>query len=183
MVTVRERMKSSAFMTWGGDRGEARPLNLELPFAAIGDSGVVVRLEFNWIDDLGLAMADLDAGPPHLEQHRRGPLRLAGLAAGFDAHGLVPVLEQTTFREKFALVDEAGEERFQLNIDHVVAQSLDTGRQGVFVDIDIAPTGAVDVSTLARLECLSAALMQRYGLRPVLATKAWRGAQATAYRA
>ena len=59
MLSLRQRRMSSSFMSWGQTRDATLlPLNLELPFVGYGETGVIARLEFNWIDDLDLSIAD-----------------------------------------------------------------------------------------------------------------------------
>lgn len=95
-----------------------------------------------------------------------------------DRTALAPVLEHTTFREKHILY--AGNDAvFHLNIDSVVAQDLATLRVGSYVDVDLAPVGIVDADRLVMLSSLSRALMERYGLRPLNMTKAYRSALLT----
>ena len=98
--------------------------------------------------------------------------------------GARPVLEHTTFRDKFAIKQRAvGSEPerpiFDLNIDHVVAQALETRRIGYYVDIDISPCKRVDEAELAQLVAFTEALTTKYDLRPNWATKAWRDAKVT----
>jgi hypothetical protein len=174
MMSLRERMKTSAFMTWETSN-EQRALNLELPFMGYEQSGVIARLEFNWIDNLSLTVADFVTGESGATDN---PLLLAARIAGMEGKEFEPVIEHTTFREKYLLSDP-GRELFQLNVDHVIAQSLRTKRLATYTDIDIAPSVIVDSNVLASLLAFSHALAERYNLTPVAATKVWRDAQLT----
>lgn len=174
MMSLRERMKTSAFMTWETG-AEQRALNLELPFVGYEQSGVIARLEFNWIDDLSLTIADFAAGESGVTDN---PVTLTARIAGIDGKEFAQVLEHTTFREKYLLRDRE-QEVFQLNVDHVIAQSLTTQRLATYTDIDVAPSTVVDASVLASLIAFSHALAERYNLLPVAATKVWRDAQLT----
>ena len=174
MMSLRERAKTSTFMTWGTTADE-RALNLELPFVAYAQSGVIARLEFNWIDNLSLTIAEFAAGASGQTDN---PLILAARIEGIGEGGFKQVLEHTTFREKY-LVRDGGQEVLQLNVDHVVAQSLRTRRLASYTDIDIAPSKIVDSDVLASLIAFSQALGERYSLAPVAATKVWRDASLT----
>lgn len=174
-MTLRERVRTSAFMTWEGD-GNQRPLNLELPAVPYGSTGVVARLEFNWIDTVIDMLTEF--GTASAEGPADNPLVLASRVAGIGKGAFEPVLEHTTYREKYQILD--GElEVFQLNVDHVVAQSLRTQRIATFTDIDIAPSQIVDDGVLASLVAFAQAISDRYKLVPVDATKALTGARMT----
>lgn len=183
MISLRERARTSAFMTWSSADGEKRPLNLELPTVALDDTGVVVRLEFNWVDELARSTDDLAAGASD-PAAALNPLFLASLVEGIESGTFAPVIEHTTYREKFEFVspgtsDAPEQQRFQLNVDHVVAQSLTTNRIGTYTDIDIAPFHRVDDSELQALIAFTQALARRFDLVPVNATKVWRDAMVT----
>lgn len=172
-LTLRQRVESSAFMTWAAD-GKQRPLNLELPFEAYGDTGVVARLEFNWIDLIGDTLTEFacakNDGPTS------NPLVLAARISGISRGEFKPVLEQTTFREKF-LISQGSEVLFHLNVDHVMSQSLSTKRLASFTDVDIAPAKQVDNTMLELLVHFASAMRHRFNLIPVSATKALSGAR------
>lgn len=176
MMSLRERVKTSAFMTWGSD-GDARSLNMELPYVLYAQTGVVARLEFNWIDRMAATLAAFNA-----EEDSQGPsgqpLVLAARIAGIEKGEFEPVLEHTTFREKHS-VRLGDEELFQLNVDHVVTQSLRTQRLATFTDVDIAASRLVHPNVLAELIAFAAALSERFSLVPVAGTKAYCGAAAT----
>lgn len=181
--TLRRRLRTSEFMTWSAGAGPessaeqpAAPLNLELPFVALGTSGMTVRLEFNWIDIDTLALTEaLDDGQP-LALRLNNPIYLASTLEGLSFEGAAPVIEHTTFREKFTFLDPAGEDAFALNVDHVTAQALATGRMGSYVEVDISSYRVIDAAELQRLTEFCAALSRLYGLVPNLCTKAWRDA-------
>ncbi|SDM72147.1 Phosphotransferase enzyme family protein [Catalinimonas alkaloidigena] len=174
MMSLRERIKTSAFMTWETSE-EQRALNLELPFVSYEQSAVIARLEFNWIDDLQLSIAEFVAGETGITDN---PLILSARIAGIEGKKFEQVLEHTTFREKY-LLHEDEREVFQLNIDHVIAQSLKTQRLAAYTDIDIAPSVLVNGHVLASLIAFSRALANRYNLTNVSATKVWRDALLT----
>jgi hypothetical protein len=196
-ITVRERIHTSQFMTWNAGESEAapntrppRPLNLELPFVALGDSGITVRLEFNWVDDLTTCLEEaIDGGLP--EEHRlRNPLVLAQrhldhFHSGLSLQQLEPVLEHTTYRQKFSLLappqGNKGEpqEVFVINVDTVVAQNLRNHRLGTYVDVDISSVSPVDTVELTRLHRLMEGLAGRFRMQPNPASKALRSALAT----
>lgn len=175
LLTLRERVKTSAFMTWDS-AGEERSLNLELPFVAYSQGGVIARLEFNWIDKMDLMLGEFNAPP--VEGSIEHPLVLAARIAGIDKGEFQPILEHTTFREKYSVL-HGDEEIFHLNVDHVVAQSLRTKRIASFTDIDIAPARLVDPDVLGSLVTFAEAVALRFGLVTIGATKAYCGARAT----
>lgn len=182
LVSLRQRRAGSAFMTWNGAPGDPLPLNLELPLATYGDSGVIARLEFNWIDHLDDALADLDNPTLALEERQRNPLFLAREIAACATVALAPVIEHSTYREKFVILDPsagADADLFHLNIDHVVAQSLRSGRIGTYVDLDIAPCRPVDPGILDQLIALSRALIAAWDLQANPVPKVWRSAWVT----
>jgi hypothetical protein len=182
MLTLRERIKGSPFMTWASDSPQTAPLNLELPLVALGTSGLTARLEFNWIDDMGAALRDALA--PRADPQWQNPIFLASCALDLSFEGARPVLEHTTFREKFAICRPAADELedvvFDVNIDNVVAQALETGVTGSFVDVDISPRGLVGAPELERLARFVVELSSRFDLKPLAITKAWRGAMVAA---
>jgi len=175
LMTLRERVKTSAFMTWDST-GEERSLNLELPFVAYPQGGVIARLEFNWIDPMSLMLEEFSAATDQAPTEH--PLVLAARIAGIDKGGFQPILEHTTFREKYS-VRQGDDELFHLNVDHVVAQSLKTRRIATFTDVDIAPARLVEPDVLASLIAFGQAVAQRFALVPIGATKAYCGARAT----
>jgi hypothetical protein len=198
-ITVRERIRTSKFMTWsaGGDNPAAgtappRPLNLELPFVALGADGLTARLEFNWVDDLSTCLAEAADSSRPAEERLRNPLVLAQIHLdqfhpGLRLEPLEPVLEHTTYRQKFGLLappqsrDGEPVEVFVINVDTVVAQNLRSHRTGTYVDVDISSVHAVDHGELARLQRLVEGLASRYRLVPNLATKALRSAQVSGW--
>jgi hypothetical protein len=103
MLSLRERVRSRAFMSWTSSAETVRALNPELPVVALGNSGVMARLEVNWIDDLALTVADFRAStndPARL----LNPLYLASLVVPFEQGDFEPALEHTTYREKYSLL-------------------------------------------------------------------------------
>jgi hypothetical protein len=190
MLTVRERLKGGKFMTWGAtdQSGKAqdpsmRPLNLELPFLALGSTGVTVRLEFNWIDDLSESIFDAIKQSTSDQGTWQNPLFIASQFYPIEFNDLTPVLEHTTFRQKFAVVDpgregEAADTIFDVNVDHIVAQDIANGRMGNYADVDIAPTENVDAAVLESVSAFVDSMALRFDLRPAWGTKAWRDANA-----
>lgn len=155
---------------------------------ALGDQGLTVRLEFNWVDDLATCLAEADDDHLPADNRLRNPLvwaqrHLNQFHPGLKLAPLEPVLEHTTYRQKFGLLappqGEGSEpiEVFVINIDTVVAQNLRSHRTGTYVDVDISSVHPVDEAELARLQRLVAGLTSRYQLVPNLATKALRSAQ------
>ncbi|MDO9006066.1 MAG: phosphotransferase [Aquabacterium sp.] len=176
MMTLRERVMTSAFMTWESN-GDERSLNLELPFVSYAQTGVIARLEFNWIDRIAATLEAFNGSGGHQGSSSQ-PLVLAARIAGIEGGEFEPVQEHTTFREKHS-VRLGDAELFQLNIDHVVAQSLRTQRLATFTDVDIAASRLVHSDVLAELIAFAAALCERFTLVPAAATKAYCGAMAT----
>jgi len=171
-------------MTWGITGNSMRPLNLELPFIALGDAGMSVRLEFNWIDDLTECLNEAVAIRIEKKLQLRNPFYIAATNESFVLTGLVAVLEHTTFREKFsfrkaATDNTAAEEVFVLNVDNITAQCLQTGRIGSYIDVDISGVKAVDAKELAEVMEFAKCMSDNYSLQPNLSTKAWRDAQVT----
>jgi hypothetical protein len=179
-ASLRQRIRTSKFMTWsGGDADAAAVFNLELPLVALGRAGVVARLEFNWIDDRAATFAEFEARRAGRSADPRNPLVLALdlLPTRLDGD-LAMVVEHTTFREKYSLrrrlPDGTEVERFQMNIDHMIAQSLATGHFGHHVDVDVAAAVPVDEAVLVDLDALAATLGDRFALKPANAPKyAW----------
>lgn len=184
MITIRERLRWSKFMTWGTANDVKRPLNLELPFVALGDSGVTARLEFNWIDDLQTGLREALAADTEESVRRRNPFFMAMQMQGLSLTGLVPVLEHTAYRQKFGLWQPGvggAEDRevFAVNLDTVVAQDLETKRIGTYCDVDMVGMARVDAAELRRLTEFAEAVASRYGLQPNPSTKAYRDAEVT----
>lgn len=185
-ASLRRRIRTSKFMTWaaGDDADAVGVFNLELPLVALGTSGVVARLEFNWIDRLDEAVAEFDAIAAGEEGDARNPLRIAVEALPPGLGGpLRPALEHTTYREKYSLRTRSPdtgieEERFQLNVDHMIVQSLSSGHIAHHADVDVAAATPVDAEVLGRLDGLAAGLSRRFGLAPADAPKVWWGAVA-----
>lgn len=175
MMSLRERIKGSDFMTWDG-AGTMRPLNFELPQVALGEAGILARLEFNWIDTMETALDEFRANPG--VSPTRNPLTLASALHPLSTGNYARLIEHTTFREKFTIAKAVERDKplFYINIDHVVVQSLRTRRFASYTDIDIAPCLPVDAEVLADLNALAAAFMDRYELAPVGAPKVWRDA-------
>lgn len=173
-ITLRERIAASSFMTWQGE-GELRAWNLELPFVALGSGGLTARLELNWIDSWENTFADCLSGKDEAARNRN-PLALAADLLGIEIAALEPVIQHTTFREKFGILNALDDEVFVINIDHVVAQDLRSGRIGSYVDIDIASVAVIDEDELKRLSDLVAAIAEHYRLVPNPRTKAQRDA-------
>ena len=183
-LSLRERKQSRSFMTWvpaaeaaatGQDEAVA-PLNLELPSVQVGGHGVTVRLEFNWVESLEAAVTDYRSTTPD----PRNPLQLAAMIAGFGPAAVEPVIEHSTYREKYDLfapkAAEGQARLFEINIDHVVAQSLRTGRIASYTDVDVAASVRVDDERLAALDALARLLSRRWELEPVGMTKVGRDA-------
>ena len=168
-VTVRERIRTSKFMTWSSDESDARPLNLELPFADLG-GGLTARLEFNWIDDLNSSVEDsLQPDSPsrifnpfyHVWQH-------LGLVAG----ELSPLIEHTTTRKKFGVSEPNGKQVFAINIDFVAARKISKNQTASAVDVDISGVHPIDEMEWARLHAFATRLSFAFELKPNLRTKA-----------
>lgn len=180
LASLRQRVRTSKFMTWSGSGGAdtAAVFNLELPLVALGRSGVVARLEFNWIDDLATTFAEFDARRAGAPGDRRNPLVLARdlLPKHLDGD-LKPIVEHTTFREKYSLRyregDDIEREHFQMNIDHMMIQSLASGHFGYHCDIDVAAAVPVDETVLFELDTLATTLVDHYSFRPANAPKYW----------
>ena len=175
---------SSKFMTWSTSNTSMRPFNVELPFVVLGERGMTARLEFNWIDDLEKCLAEAVSTEAEEQMQLRNPLVLAARTQDLVLDGLTAVLEHTTYREKFGFRKPATkssdeEEIFVLNVDHITAQDLDTGRIGSYTDVDISGVRPIDEEELAHVAAFAVALANRYDLRPHFGTKASRDAQVT----
>jgi Phosphotransferase enzyme family len=189
MFSLRQRLRTSSFMSWSAESsGDAAgsgstpavapkaPLNLELPFVALGSTGMTARLEFNWLDDPRESLAEATNLQAPESSRLSNPIFLASLAGEVSFEGAAPVIEHTTFREKFLFKQGDGQPRFALNIDRVTAQSLSTGRMASYVDVDISGFRLVDEAELALLTSFYLDFSNEYGLLPNLCTKAWRDA-------
>lgn len=183
-ASLRRRVRTSKFMTWsaGEDDAAVGVFNLELPLVALGGSGMVARLEFNWIDRLDVATAEFDAITAGEAGDPGNPLGIAvrALPAGLGGP-LRPALEHTTHREKYSLRTRSSatgeeEERFQLNVDHMIVQSLASGHIDHHADVDVAAATPVDAAVLVRLEAVARGLSARFELTPAEAPKVWWGA-------
>lgn len=179
--TLRQRLMSSKFMTWGTSADASmHPLNLELPSVPYGLSAVIARLEFNWIDNLEIGIDEFLNSAETGGEDAGNPLLLASMTGLFPKTRFEPVISHTVLREKFALADPspaAGEqEQFYINIDSITAQSLRTGHVAHHTEIDIAPCRVVDEAMLSSLIRLTEELSRLYGLVPARSTKAWADA-------
>ncbi len=174
-ITLRERIQTSAFMSWQGD-DTLRAFNLEMPFVAIGSNGVTARLEFNWIDQWQHTRADcLDAANP--DARLGNPLAIAAdYLQGIAIAQLAPRLQHSTYRQKFAVLDATDQRIHVINIDHVMAQDLVSGRTGSYVDVDIASVAKINEKELKRLNEFVSAIAEEYQLLPNPFTKAYRDA-------
>jgi hypothetical protein len=184
MITVRERLKGSEFMTWSAANNGMRPLNLELPFIALGDGGMTARLEFNWIDDLRISLDEALSTKVTKYKQRRNPFFIAMQVEDLLLAGLVPVLEHTTYRQKFGLWQtfigrKADKQIFALNLDLIIAQDLETKNIGTYWDVDISSVLRMDLIELNRVLRFAEAVKTRYGLQPNPGSKAWRDAEVT----
>jgi hypothetical protein len=177
MYSLRQRIRGSDFMTWSSqDPQGPAPMNLELPFVALGSSGMTARLEFNWMDVPEIAIEEaLNTKLPAADR-MNNPIYLASLMEGLSFAGAVPAIEHTTFREKFDFRNDRDEAVFALNVDFVTAQSLATRRIGSYVDVDISSYREVSAEELGRLSEFAAALAGTYALLPNLCTKVFRDA-------
>jgi hypothetical protein len=137
---------------------------------------MTARLEFNWLDDPRESLAEATNLQAPESSRLSNPIFLASLAGEVSFEGAAPVIEHTTFREKFLFKQGDGQPRFALNIDRVTAQSLSTGRMASYVDVDISGFRLVDEAELALLTSFYLAFSNEYGLLPNLCTKAWRDA-------
>jgi hypothetical protein len=128
MITIRERIKGSSFMTWGMDGDTARPLNLELPFVTFAGSAATARLEFNWIDEAATTFREAFSAETSEAIRNRNPAFIAMFAQGLEVPDLEAVIEHTTYREKFGFSDPGdaanSREIFVVNVDLVIAQDL-----------------------------------------------------------
>lgn len=179
MITLRERIMVSNFMTWNLATENMKPWNLELPFISLGNSGLTARLEFNWVDDFAACLSEATLTDADDNLQLRNPLFIATKVERFPLVELKAVLEHTTFREKFGFRLNSEEEAFVLNVDHVTAQSLESGRIGSYNDVDIAGVKDVNLVNLAEVKAFAQSIMEHYDLQPNLATKAWRDAKVT----
>jgi hypothetical protein len=184
MVTLRERVISSKFMTWSTSNKLMCPLNLELPFIALGEQGMTARLEFNWVDDLKKCLVEALSTKEQNTVLLRNPLFIFAGMQELTLDRLTAVLEHTTYREKFGFLtpstkSSSEEEIFVLNVDHITAQDMETSRIGNYVDVDISGTRKIDKKNLAHIMAFAEALADRYDLRPNFGTKAWRDAKVT----
>ena len=175
-------------MSWGATNGDStsRPLNLELPFVKIGSQGMTARLEFNWIDDLQIALSEACSSEIAEATRLYNPLYLAKRVYQLDTHNLIPVLKHTTFRQKFGLWESTSDttppaEVMVINLDLVVAQDLSSHRVGSYWDVDISSLRPIDEAQLKQVMLFAASLSTAYDLKPNPGTKAWRDAQAVGW--
>lgn len=182
-VTVRERIKTSKFMTWSSGNGQLRPLNLELPFVAYGKKGMTVRLELNWIDELQVSLEEALSPAFDKNVQAGNPFYILMKSQDLQIQNLEPVLEHTTYREKFSFSqvgdDGSTQQKFVINIDHVVAQSVKTHRLATYADVDISSVNVVSKEELAALNKFSALISKAFDLQTNRSTKAHRSAKAT----
>ncbi|MDJ0821746.1 MAG: phosphotransferase [Paracoccaceae bacterium] len=176
-LSFRERLQTSSFMTWSAGNTKLSALNLELPVVPLGSSGVVARLEFNWIDNPQRALAARKTDEDAITLGE--PFAIAAHLQDLPQELYEPVIEHTTFREKFVIhgPDRQDDERFHLNIDTITVQSLKDQRIASYVDVDIAPAQPVDGAVLADLISLVDVLRERYDLTPNPVSKVLRDAE------
>jgi len=183
MITVRERVASRKFMTWGSADAVMHPLNLELPFVALGDTGMTVRLEFNWIDEIEKCTNEAVSSDCSDKVKSLNPFYIASTHTNISFKSISPVIEHTTFREKFGLFSAGDsaevDERFVINLDHVTAQCLETGRIGGYIDVDISGVTPINEKILDENVCFTKQITDAYKLIPNMATKVFRDAQVT----
>lgn len=177
-LSFRERVQTSSFMTWSAGEDRVRALNLELPVVPLGSSGVVARLEFNWIDDPERALTARNGGEDSVALGE--PLAVVAHLHDLPQGPYEPVIEHTTFREKFIIhgLDHQDDERFHLNIDTITVQSLRDQRIASYVDVDLAPAQPVNAAVLADLIALVDVFRERYDLIPNPVSKVRRDAEA-----
>lgn len=175
-ISFRERVQTRDFMTWTSGDPDMRALNLELPLVHLNESDVIARLEYNWIDAPKRSFATLANVKDATKLGE--PLAITASLDTIPAGEYVPIIEHTTFREKFLITrpGEANIEAFQLNIDHITAQCLSSGRVSSYVDVDVAPSALVDEKILDDLKKFSNEISDRYMLGSIPYSKAWRDA-------
>ena len=169
-LTVRERLVTSKFMTWSGSGGNSlAPLNLELPSVPIGDGGLTARLEFNWIDDVKLCWSEAQESGAALTGN---PLALMLETVPMPLERLLPVLHHTTHRQKFAFHAPGEDDRFVVNVDLMVSQSLASGQIAAAWDVDVSSVRPIDAGELSALSHFAALLANTFDLEPSVGTKA-----------
>lgn len=168
--TVRERVRTAAFMTWGTTAGGLRAMNAEFPSSLMGTHGLSARLEFNWREPASPLFAD-----PLPEHH---PLLFLSEEAGFRPSDLRPALLHTTVRRKYNFVDAGSQRLFVLNIDHVKAVRWGTDASEWYTDVDLSALRPVTEATAQRIDEIAHALSDSFGLAPNQDTKASRSLRA-----
>lgn len=183
MITVRERIATSGFMTWSVSGEDVRPLNLELPFISLGSHGMTARVEFNWIDEFSKVLAEASSAGPDTAVGWANPLFIASQVQGLALSDLVPVLMHTTFRQKFGVyggdrLSDQNDQFFAVNVDLMIAQNMVDHRVGCNWDIDLSGLRKVDEAELGRVMRFGEAIAAACNLQPNPGTKAWRDAVA-----
>ena len=171
--TIRVRAASDTFMTWHEQNAHTLlPVNAELPAHRLNGTGLLARLEFNWLAPTALAPIGVPAGPPLPLSDPVDPLRHIEWHAGRSLQRLVPVSVHRTVRMKFVWVDgEEAAERLVANVDYLSAYLLKDERIVRWVDVDLSSLRPIVPAELTLLERFGIALADQYHLEPRPATK------------
>jgi hypothetical protein len=126
-VTIRERLSGQSLMTWSNGDDGLLALNLELPFIPIGSSGLIARLEFNWLDNVNASLQEATSSTTDLLLRTRNPFHLAMMFLGCRFSSLVPAAVHITTRKKFDLYLPGASKSeqdvvFVINIDSINAK-------------------------------------------------------------
>ncbi|RLJ80191.1 hypothetical protein [Pedobacter alluvionis] len=178
MFTIRQRIKTSPFMTWSATTSELFAINLEMPFMIYKNSKISIRLEFNWLGEISRCWNEAFI---EYEDNTvsKSPFNILWQNNLIFPGNLQPVIEHTTFREKFGVYKKDGEdyrEVFVINIDQVVAQSLSSKRFGTYVDVDISSVNLIENDIITDLEMFVNAFSSEFDLKLNDETKVYRDA-------
>ena len=150
---------------------------LELPYVALGSSGVRAGLAYHWHGSWQATRADCQ-GPHGSATSLRHPLALAAERHEIEPNKLVPIMQQTIYRESFLVKNAIDQAKFAIHINHVVAQDLASGRIGSHVEIQIEIVAPMDKEELPLFTNFVSELVRQYKLVVNPRTLAQRGADA-----
>ncbi len=173
--TLRRRVKGRDFMTWSESSADGVAYNIELPCVRLASTGVIARLEFNWIAGKELPAAETIR--PAADSLPVEPIPIVNHLTGFDLFKATACSLNETVREKFT-VSEPGDglgPRFVINVDFISVTSCGAhARRCHFVDVDISSLRRTDVAEVDALVQLSRRLAERYDLSVNSETKSSR---------
>lgn len=154
----------------------AREWELELPWVALGATGIRARqvFQWEWEGDWQETLA-IYKNPLEAAEWARHPLAMTAERLEIEMAKLAPVLQQSTYRETYLVRNAIDQAKFALHVDHVMVQDLKSGRVGTFAELLIDTMGEMNPDELAQFARFVAALVKEYGLVHAALTRAQSG--------